>query len=103
MTSKFAFSVAIVAGALISTVSSATVVSAQAVKTQVAETAAMDVPPLRHKSRRWTAADGCQYSRAGRPGETVWYLIINSSGGKDCRRVIALETYNDAAYSTVKS
>ncbi len=36
-------------------------------------------PPVDHAGQWWTHPKGCEYSRAGRPGETVWYLIINTA------------------------
>lgn len=44
------------------------------------------LPPAGYEGRRWSHPNGCDYSLAGRPGERVWYLIINTSGGKDCVR-----------------
>lgn len=69
----------------------------------LAQSGTIDVPPADFAGKRWTAENGCQYSRAGRPGEAVWYLIINSSGGKECRRVIASKVYDDGAYQGYKS
>jgi len=37
------------------------------------------MPPKGHIGQWWTHPSGCRYSRAGRPGEVVWYLIINTS------------------------
>lgn len=37
------------------------------------------MPTEGYSSQWWTHPIGCQYSRAGRPGETVWYLIINTA------------------------
>jgi len=37
------------------------------------------MPPQGHPGQWWTHPSGCQYSRAGRPGEVVWYLIINTA------------------------
>lgn len=36
-------------------------------------------PALNHQGQWWTHPKGCEYSRAGRGGETVWYLIINTA------------------------
>lgn len=44
------------------------------------------LPPAGYAARRWTHPNGCDYSLAGRPGERVWYLIINTLGNKDCVR-----------------
>ena len=37
------------------------------------------MPPQGHAGQWWTHPSGCQYSRTGRPGEVVWYLIINTA------------------------
>lgn len=37
------------------------------------------MPPRGHAGQWWTHPSDCQYSRAGRPGEVVWYLIINTA------------------------
>lgn len=37
------------------------------------------MPPDGYASQWWTHPIGCEYSRAGRPGETVWFLIINTA------------------------
>ena len=37
------------------------------------------MPAQGYSSQWWTHPIGCEYSRAGRPGETVWYLIINTA------------------------
>lgn len=74
-----------------------------ATQTTIASNNDVNSPPVGFQGARWTAANGCAYSRAGRPGETVWYLIINTSGGKECRRVIPQATYADGAYAGVKS
>ena len=45
------------------------------------------LPPEGFQGRRWAhPSNGCDYSLAGRPGERVWYLISNTSRGKDCVR-----------------
>ena len=37
------------------------------------------MPPSDYRGQWWTHPNGCEYSRTGRPGETVWYLIINTA------------------------
>jgi hypothetical protein len=37
------------------------------------------MPPDGYRGQWWTHPIGCEYSRAGRPGETVWFLIINTA------------------------
>ncbi len=37
------------------------------------------MPPATHPGQWWTHPSGCEYSRTGRPGEVVWYLIINTA------------------------
>ncbi len=36
------------------------------------------MPPEGYSARWWTHPKGCEYSRAGRPGENVWFLIIDT-------------------------
>ncbi len=35
-------------------------------------------PPANYQGQWWTHPLGCEYSRAGRPGELVWYIIVNT-------------------------
>ena len=51
------------------------------------------IPPVGFTASRWTHPNGCKYTRAGRPGETVWYLIINSVEGRDCVRFVVETAY----------
>ncbi len=41
--------------------------------------ASVAAPPMDHQGQWWTNPLGCEYSRAGRPGETMWFLIINTA------------------------
>ena len=43
----------------------------------------------------WTHPKGCDYSRAGRPGEIVWYLIINTVR-PGCPKLIVQRGFSDA-------
>ena len=54
------------------------------------------LPPASYKGQWWTSPQKCQYSRAGRPGETVWYLIVNTAHTKCPSRLIqrAYSDYN---------
>ncbi len=52
------------------------------------------LPPANYKGQWWTSPDNCQYSRAGRPGETVWYLIVNSAHMK-CQVRLIQRAYSD--------
>ncbi len=54
------------------------------------------MPPADYKGQWWTTPNNCQYSRAGRPGETVWYLIANTAHGQCPVRLIqrAYSDYN---------
>jgi hypothetical protein len=36
-------------------------------------------PSATYQGQWWTHPLGCEYSRAGRPGETVWYIIVNTA------------------------
>jgi hypothetical protein len=59
------------------------------------EANAIEIPPLGYKSQNWKSASGCEYTRAGRPGETVWYLIMNSLKGQSCDRIIVEHVLDD--------
>lgn len=52
------------------------------------------LPPANYKGQWWTSPDNCQYTRAGRPGETVWYLIVNSAHSK-CQVRLIQRAYSD--------
>ncbi|MEL7098787.1 MAG: hypothetical protein AAGM84_08170 [Pseudomonadota bacterium] len=41
--------------------------------------AAVETPPLNMSGQWWTNSLGCEYSRAGLPGQTMWFLIINTA------------------------
>ncbi|MEL7091040.1 MAG: hypothetical protein AAFN94_04825 [Pseudomonadota bacterium] len=49
-------------------------------------------PPVNFQGQWWTHPIGCEYSRAGRPGETVWFLIINTAK-PGCPTYIATKTW----------
>lgn len=49
----------------------------RATKIKVGKSSVM--PPVSHQGQWWTHPSGCEYSRTGRPGEIVWYLIINTA------------------------
>lgn len=54
----------------------ATAIAAQSVSGQGART---DTPSAAAASQQvWTHPKGCRYSRAGRPGEVVWFIITNT-------------------------
>ncbi len=52
------------------------------------------LPPANYRGQWWTAPDNCQYSRAVRPGETVWYLIVNTAH-EGCARRLIQRAYSD--------
>lgn len=52
------------------------------------------LPPANYAGQWWTSPDNCQYSRAGRPGETVWYLIVNNAHAK-CKVRLIQRAYSD--------
>ncbi|WP_294620398.1 hypothetical protein [uncultured Roseovarius sp.] len=49
------------------------------------------VPPANHQGQWWTHPLGCEYSRAGLPGESVWYIIVNTDR-KGCPRQIVVKS-----------
>lgn len=92
----------IIAAALTITAISATPVAAdlskkfgRASSNQVKVGSSSLLPPPGYKSQWWVAPNNCEYSRSGRPGETVWFLIINSAQ-KDCARYIVERGFKDA-------
>lgn len=52
------------------------------------------MPPATHAGQWWTHPSGCEYSRTGRPGEVVWYLIINTAR-PECPTYIAIRGGRD--------
>lgn len=54
------------------------------------------MPPDGYEGQWWTHPSGCEYSRAGRPGEIVWYVIVNSIGRKQCPVMIVQKAYPGA-------
>ncbi|MEM8776048.1 MAG: hypothetical protein AAGF53_13500 [Pseudomonadota bacterium] len=67
--------------------------SAMAGSTDLAQNGAE--PPKNYKGQWWTNAQGCEYSRAGRPGETVWYIIVNTAKSSCPRYIVSHSPYND--------
>ncbi|WP_299613867.1 hypothetical protein [uncultured Tateyamaria sp.] len=49
-------------------------------------------PSASYQGQWWTHPLGCEYSRAGRPGETMWFLIVNTRK-KGCPAYIAGKTW----------
>ncbi|WP_299283361.1 hypothetical protein [uncultured Tateyamaria sp.] len=56
--------------------------------------AAVAKPPATFQGQWWTHPLGCEYSRAGRPGETMWFLIVNTRK-KGCPAYIAGKTWGN--------
>lgn len=54
--------------------------------------ASVATPPVNHPGQWWTHPLGCEYSRAGRPGETIWFLIVNTRK-KGCPTYFAAKTW----------
>ncbi len=47
--------------------------------TAMPASANVDRPSASHQGQWWTNSLGCEYSRAGTPGETMWFLIVNTA------------------------
>lgn len=62
---------------------------------KVGKAEASMMPPEGYSSQWWTAPNGCEYSRAGRPGEVVWYLIVNSAH-RGCMPYLVQRGFRDA-------
>jgi hypothetical protein len=67
-----------------------TVTLAQAVRS-----APSAMPPASHSSQWWTHPAGCKYSRAGRPGEVVWFLT-SVPRGASCPEFIVQKKIDDS-------
>lgn len=65
----------------------------RATKIKVGKPTAM--PPEGFQGQWWTSPDNCEYSRSGRPGEIVWFLIINRAHSK-CEPMIVQRGFKDA-------
>jgi len=70
----------------------AATVAAIALLPAVPAVAAVAKPPVGYQGQWWTHPLGCEYSRAGRPGETMWFLIINTRK-KGCPSYISGTTW----------
>lgn len=56
--------------------------------------AANPKPPANFQGQWWTHPKGCEYSRAGRPGEVMWFLIVNTAR-PGCPTYIAGKTWGN--------
>lgn len=54
--------------------------------------AAVEKPSMSHQGQWWTNSKGCEYSRAGTPGETIWFLIVNTAQ-KGCPTYINMQSH----------
>jgi uncharacterized membrane protein len=52
------------------------------------------MPPNGYAGQTWRTPNNCDYSRAGRPGETVWYLISNTAH-RGCKTYIVQKGFSD--------
>lgn len=43
------------------------------------------------RTQRISHPNGCDYTRAGKAGERVWYLVLSTMGDKDCVRYFVEE------------
>ncbi|WP_299603956.1 hypothetical protein [uncultured Tateyamaria sp.] len=69
----------------------AAIILAGTASTATASTAVVKPSPA-YQGQWWTHPLGCEYSRAGRPGETMWFLIVNTRK-KGCPAYIAGTTW----------
>ena len=54
-----------------------------------------NLPPAGYTGQWWRSPNKCDYSRAGRPGEIVWYLIINTAH-RGCKPYLVQQGFKDA-------
>jgi len=59
-----------------------------------AQGGAGQMPPSNYAGQTWRTPNNCDYSRAGRPGEVVWYLISNTAH-KGCEIMIVQKSFGD--------
>jgi len=52
------------------------------------------LPTADHEGQWWTHPLGCEYSRAGLPGEIVWYIIVNTDR-QGCPRQIVIKSHSE--------
>lgn len=53
------------------------------------------LPPPGYQGQWWVAPNNCEYSRSGRPGEVVWFLIINTAH-RNCASHLVQRGFKDA-------
>jgi len=56
------------------------------------------MPPAGYASQWWVHPSGCECSRAGLPGEAVWYVIINTIGNRNCQGMIVQKAHSSSNY-----
>jgi hypothetical protein len=67
------------AAVLASNATAQTYITPKGFNNQAAARTTAAQPPVEHQGQWWTHPLGCEYSRAGLPGETVWYIIVNTA------------------------
>ncbi len=88
------FRIGLVLGVVAALVLPSGAVASQSAKGTLVEYSSPLLPPSQFNGQWWTSPDNCRYSRAGRPGETVWYLIVNNAHTKCPSRLIQ-RAYSD--------
>lgn len=68
-------------------------ITPKAFQRQAASHGSATRPPIDYQGQWWTHPRGCEYSRAGLPGETVWYIIVNTMR-KGCPHQIVIESHS---------
>ncbi len=58
------------------------ILQSKVIEARSAQRAPTVMPPANYQGQWWTHPAGCQYSRAGRPGEIVWFLTSIPKGAR---------------------
>ena len=58
------------------------------VSATVAQAGGIAAPPVHHTTQWWTSSAGCEYSRSGRPGGAVTWIVTKVPRGAVCPQYI---------------
>jgi hypothetical protein len=82
-----------VATLLAGVASAQTYVTPNSFKSQKMTRSGQTEPDATYQGQWWTHPLGCEYSRAGLPGEIVWYIIINTAR-RGCPQYIVTKSHS---------
>jgi len=76
------------AAMLASSASAQNYIAPKGFQNQTAARTIVTRPSTDHRGQWWTHPLGCEYSRAGLPGETIWYIIVNTARDGCPQRIV---------------